>query len=177
MIWPYQITRVGIHAPAPGRCEKLAGGSESAILKLRASEVPMLSPAASPPVTPTSAETIAAALEKVTPLQGLSLEDRLWLANHSEELIAQPGDVLFESGTPADRMILILKGEIHVQRNSSGPMSLFIGRAGQMTGLLPFSRMKTAGGQGVAVSPAWVLLIHKSLFPEMLHAIPSMTQR
>jgi signal transduction histidine kinase len=56
-------------------------------------------------------------------------------------------------------------------------MELFIGRAGQMTGLLPFSRMKTSGGQGFAVSPVWALLIHKSLFPEMLQAIPSMAQR
>src|ERR1039458_9704038 len=74
-------------------------------------------------------------------------------------------------------MILILKGEIHVRRHSGGPMELFIGRAGQMTGLLPFSRMKTSGGQGFAISPVWALLIHKSLFPEMLAAIPSMTQR
>jgi signal transduction histidine kinase len=56
-------------------------------------------------------------------------------------------------------------------------MELFIGRAGQMTGYLPFSRMKVSGGQGFAVSPVWALLIHKSDFPEMLQAIPSMTQR
>lgn len=137
----------------------------------------MLSPAASPPATPTPVETIAAALERVAPLQGLSLEERLWLASHGQELIADTGDVLFEAGAPADRMILILKGEIHVQRLNNGPMALFIGRAGQMTGLLPFSRMKASGGQGVAVSPTWVLLIQKSQFPEMLQAIPSMTQR
>jgi signal transduction histidine kinase len=74
-------------------------------------------------------------------------------------------------------MILILKGEFHVSRLHGGAMSLFIGRAGQMTGLLPFSRMKAAGGQAVAVSPGWAILIHKSQFPEMLEAIPSMAQR
>ena len=37
--------------------------------------------------------------------------------------------------------------------------------------------MKTSGGQGFAISPVWALLIHKSLFPEMLQAIPSMAQR
>src|SRR5260370_29702877 len=74
-------------------------------------------------------------------------------------------------------MILILKGEIHVRRKRGGPMELFIGRAGAMTGLLPFSRMKVSGGQGFAVSECWALLIPKSSFVEMLEAIPSMTQR
>jgi len=137
----------------------------------------MASPVLTPPACPTPAETIAAALDRITPLTGLPLEDRLWLARHGQEVVAEPGGILFEEGTIADRMILILKGEIHVRRHSGGPMELFIGRAGQMTGYLPFSRMKTSGGQGFAVTPVWALLIHKSLFPEMLAAIPSMAQR
>jgi signal transduction histidine kinase len=138
----------------------------------------MVSPVTiSPPTTPTPVEEIAAALERIGPLQGLPLEDRLWLARHGQEFVAAVGDILFEEGAPADKMILILKGEIHVRRQHSGPMALFIGRAGQMTGLLPFSRMKNSGGQGFAVSPAWGLLIPRSAFPEMLQAIPSMAQR
>src|SRR5579863_3071108 len=119
----------------------------------------MLSPTLAAPACPTPAETIAAAIERIVPLQGLSFEDRLWLAQHGEEIVAQPGDILFEEGQPADRM------------------ELFIGRAGQMTGLLPFSRMKTSGGQGFAVTPVWALLVRKDKFPEMLDAIPTMTQR
>ncbi|MFP5235762.1 MAG: sensor histidine kinase [Acidobacteriota bacterium] len=137
----------------------------------------MLSFAASPPAQRSTSEEIAAAIERITPLQSLPFEDRMWLAGHGEELVANPGDVLFEENTPADRMVLILKGEIHVQRQHGGPMALMIGRTGQMTGLLPFSRMKNFGGQGVAITPVWALLIHKSLFPEMLQAIPSMAQR
>jgi signal transduction histidine kinase len=139
----------------------------------------MQSPVASlsPPATPTPPETIAEALERVTPLQGLPFEDRLWLARHGEELVMRPGDILWEEGAPAEHMILMLKGEIHVQRKHNGAMSLFIGRVGQMTGLLPFSRMKASGGQGVAVTPVWAIIIHKSLFPGMLEAIPSMAQR
>src|SRR6202000_3083027 len=45
------------------------------------------------------------------------------------------------------------------------------------TGLLPFSRMKTYGGQGVAGTRLWALLIDKQQFPAMLQAIPSMGQR
>jgi signal transduction histidine kinase len=45
-----------------------------------------------------------------------------------------------------------------------------------MTGILPFSRMKSYGGQGFAVSPVWALLIARTDFPAMLEAIPLMAQ-
>jgi signal transduction histidine kinase len=137
----------------------------------------MFSPAVAAPVSPTPVEEIAAALDRIGPLHGLSLEERLWLAHHGREVMANAGDVLFEEGTPAEHMLLILKGEIHVRRQQSGPMALFIGRAGQMTGILPFSRMVSYGGQGFAISPVWGLLVHRSEFPEMLQVIPSMAQR
>ena len=137
----------------------------------------MFSPAVTTPDIPTAAEEIAAALEHIGALHDLPLDDRLWLARHGQEVMANPGDILFEEGAPAEHMVLILKGEIHVRRQHGGPMALFIGRTGQMTGVLPFSRMKGYGGQGFAVSNLWGLLIHRSLFPEMLQAIPSMAQR
>jgi signal transduction histidine kinase len=139
----------------------------------------MLSPtiALVAPETPTPAEEIAEAIDHIGALQGLPLEDRLWLAHHGQEATANPGDVLYEEGAAAEHMVMILKGEIHVRRQVGGPMALFIGRAGQVTGVLPFSRMKSYGGQGFAIAPVWALLIHRSLFPEMLAAIPSMAQR
>ncbi len=137
----------------------------------------MFSPGVTAPDSPTPVEEIAAALERIGPLQGLPLEDRLWLARNGQEYVAAAGEILFEEGAPAEHMILILKGEIHVRRQRGGPVSLFIGRTGQMTGLLPFSRMKGYGGQGFAVTPVWTLAVHHSQFPEMMAAIPSMTQR
>ena len=137
----------------------------------------MLSSAVIPPVTPTPLDEIAEAVDHIGSLHGLPFDERLWLAHHGTEVQASAGDVLFEEGAPAEHMVLILKGEIHVRRQQGGPMGLFIGRAGQMTGILPFSRMKGYGGQGFAVSPLWALLIHRSLFPEMMAAIPSMAQR
>ncbi len=137
----------------------------------------MLPSLMTPPAAPTPVEEIAAALERIGSLHGLPLEDRLWLARNGQEVVANPGDILFEEGAPAENMIFMLKGEIHVRRQHGGPMTLFVGRTGQMTGILPFSRMKVYGGQGFAVSPVWALLIPKTLFPEMLQAIPSMAQR
>jgi len=129
------------------------------------------------PETPSPVEVLTAAIEKVAPLQGLPLEDREWLARHGREIRIKAGEILFEEGAPADELMLILKGELHVRRIRGGPMALFIGRSGQMTGLLPFSRMTSYGGQGFAAQDCWGLLYPKSLFPEMLAAIPSFGQR
>ncbi|MFC5864206.1 ATP-binding protein [Acidicapsa dinghuensis] len=129
------------------------------------------------PEIPTPTEKIVAALEKIGPLQGLPEQDRRWLAEHGIEVHAKAGDIIFEEGVPAEYMMLLLKGEIHVRRNRTSPMALFIGRSGQMTGLLPYSRMTTTGGQGYAATDVWAILHHKDLFPEMMEAIPSMRQR
>ena len=134
-------------------------------------------PASMIPETPTPVPVIMAALEKVVPLQGLPAADREWLASHGQEVRAKAGEVIFEEGQPAEHLILILKGEIHVRRSRSGTMALFIGRSGQMTGLLPFSRMTNSGGQGFAAQDVWAILYHKSMFPQMLEAIPSFAQR
>ncbi len=129
------------------------------------------------PETPTPVPVIAAALEKIAPLQGLTQPELEWLASHGQEIRAKAGEVLFEEGEPAEQMMLILKGEIHVRRTRSGPMALFIGRSGQMTGFLPFSRMKGYGGQGFAAQDVWAILYHKSMFPELMEAVPSFGQR
>jgi signal transduction histidine kinase len=129
------------------------------------------------PETPTPVPVIMAALDKIAPLQGLPEEDRCWLATHGTEIHAKAGEVLFEEGEPAEQMMLILKGELHVRRSRSGSMALFIGRSGQMTGLLPYSRMTSYGGQGFAAQNVWAIVFHKSMFPEMLAAIPSFGQR
>ena len=129
------------------------------------------------PETPTPIAEIVDALRTITPLDGLADSEYEWLARHGQERIGETGALVFREGEPALNLNFILKGEIHVRRRHSGPMALFIGRAGQMTGMLPFSRMKGYGGDGYTTGPCWVLDIHESLFPEMLAAIPSMAQR
>jgi len=129
------------------------------------------------PVAPTPLPEIIEALRTISPLNGLTEEEYGWLASHGSERISDSDALVFNEGEPATHLVFILRGEIHVRRRHSGPMALFIGRAGQMTGKLPFSRMKTYGGDGYTIGPTWILDIHESLFPEMLAAVPSMTQR
>ncbi len=132
---------------------------------------------AGPPVAPTPLPEIIAALRTVTPLDGLSEQEYAWLATHGKERIGGDRALIFREGEPAVSLNFILKGEVQVRRFRSGPIALFIGRAGQMTGKLPYSRMKTYGGDGYSVGSTWALDIDESLFPEMLIAIPSMGQR
>jgi signal transduction histidine kinase len=129
------------------------------------------------PQTPTPIPEIVAALRMVTPLDGLSEEEYTWLARHGRERIGEDRSLIFREGEPAVSLNFILRGEVQVRRFRSGPIALFIGRAGQMTGKLPYSRMKTYGGDGYSVGTTWALDIDQSLFPEMLIAIPSMGQR
>ena len=122
-------------------------------------------------------EEIVAALRKIDSLDGLSDEHYLWLAQHGIEQKAEPGAILFREGDPPIGMNIMLQGEVHIRRAQSGNVSFFIARMGQMSGILPFSRMKGYGGTGYAVGTIWTLDIPKEIFPEMLAAIPSMAQR
>jgi signal transduction histidine kinase len=136
---------------------------------------PFRTPSA-PPV-PTPIPEIVEALRTIVPLQGLTDAEYEWLARNGNERTGDSGTIIFREGEPSFNLTFLLKGEIHVRRRHVGPMAIFIGRAGQMTGKLPFSRMKGYGGDGFTNGPIWVLDLHESHFPEMLQAIPSMAQR
>ncbi|HEX4308773.1 MAG TPA: ATP-binding protein [Acidobacteriaceae bacterium] len=136
-----------------------------------ATDFPVQSTAPSTPLP-----EIVEALRRVPTLHGLTDSELEWFGTRGEEVSVPAGAVIFREGDPATKMWILLKGEAHVRR-SQGGLALFIGRAGQITGLLPFSRMKTHGGQGFAASDIWGIEIDRDRFPEMLQAIPSMGQR
>jgi signal transduction histidine kinase len=125
----------------------------------------------------TPPDQLVTALRGVEALNGLSDADYLWLAIHGTERKVGPGVLIFREGDPPYGMNILLGGEIHVRRRQSGNISLFIARIGQISGLLPYSRMKGYGGDGYSVGDAWSLDIAKEDFPAMLAAIPSMAQR
>src|ERR1017187_7225724 len=101
---------------------------------------------------PTPVPEIVAALRKVEGLDVLADQDYLWLAHNGTERKVGPGTMIFREGDPPRGMNILLAGEIHVRRSQSGNLSLFIARVGQLSGLLPFSRMKGYGGNGYSRS-------------------------
>src|SRR5438270_10452624 len=96
----------------------------------------------------TPPEQIVAALRKVEALDGLSDSEYMWLAEHGVERKVGPGVMLFREGDPPSGMYIMLEGEVHVRRKQSGNLSFFIAKMGQLSGILPFSRMKGYGGTG-----------------------------
>ena len=118
-------------------------------------------------------EKIVAALKKVEQLKGLSDSELEWLARTGTEVFAPQGTVLFNEGDPADRMTILLEGEVHVQARNQ----LFVGRSGHITGLLPYSRMTAYGGKSTAVVDAWGIEYKRELFPEILTHVPSFANR
>jgi signal transduction histidine kinase len=129
------------------------------------------------PARPTPVSDIVTVLRSVEGLQDLADDEYYWLASHGSERIAADRAVVFREDEPAHHLNIILKGEIYVHRRNSGSVSLFIGRTGQVTGKLPFSRMTAWAAEGSSSGYLWVLDIHEDFFPEMLLAIPSMAQR
>src|SRR5277367_4422387 len=127
-----------------------------------------------PVTTDAPISEVVCALKKVAQLSGLTDEEYEWLASNGRQRREPSGAVLFHDGDPATNMSIVLKGEIHVRRQRGAMDTLFIGRSGQITGLLPYSRMKTYGGTGYTSTETWALEYDRSLFPEMLQVIPSM---
>jgi signal transduction histidine kinase len=120
---------------------------------------------------------IVAALRTFEILQGLTEEEFTWLATHGTQKFGQDGDLIFSQGTPPEHMMFILDGNVLVKRHSSSPVSVLIGQTGRITGKTPFSRIKSWNADGRSDGDTWILQLHDSHFPELLTAIPSMTQR
>jgi signal transduction histidine kinase len=130
--------------------------------------------------TPDRAQRVAdivSALSTIEDLKGLNEEEFTWLATHGTERFGKDGDVIFSQGTPPEHLMFILSGDVLVHRHSSSPVSVLIGQTGRITGKTPFSRIKAWNADGRASGDTWILELHDSYFPELLTAIPSMTQR
>jgi signal transduction histidine kinase len=123
-------------------------------------------------------ESLKFALRKIPIFADLSEEQLDWFASSCEDVRLASGEVLIREGDPADALFVLLEGEMRARRESAGPDSpIYIVHAGQVTGMLPFSRMTVFQVAGRAFGPARIARLHKDHFPEMLERIPQLTPR
>jgi CRP-like cAMP-binding protein len=117
---------------------------------------------------------LEADLRRVPQLADLATEVIEWLAEHVEVTEYAPGDVLVQAGAPADRMFIVLEGEFRRQGDTGMPFRL---HGPQITGMLPYSRLKNYPATAYAVVPSRIASLSTKFFPEMLQKSPELGQR
>jgi signal transduction histidine kinase len=116
-----------------------------------------------------------AELKRIPAFAELTAEQVAWLAEHGELAEYDAGELVFELGSVAEHMVAVLDGAIEVVFNIGGQMVPFVTqRQGTVSGLLPFSRMRSFSGSGRAVGLTRLYRLHQSFFDEMLHRAPSL---
>jgi len=129
-----------------------------------------------PPQKP-QRETAIRELRTITVFSDLPEEDLAWLVERMEEVRLEAGEVYAREGDSIDYLSVMMEGEFQFQKTSEPGAPVFTARAGQVTGLLPFSRMTKFMGLSRAVLDSRAYRLHKSHFPELLQRMPVLGQR
>src|SRR3984957_1876828 len=88
-----------------------------------------------------------------------------------------PGEIYARQGDPADEMSVVLEGQLEVRGEISGETIVIPIKAGDVTGILPFSRMKQYTISGRAITASRLLRFPAACFPELVQKMPELTQR
>ena len=100
-----------------------------------------------------------------------------WFISQSHEMNLKAGDVYSRQGDPADAMFVILEGQLQGRGELGGETFVFNLEAGDVTGVLPFSRMKQFTVSGRAVTDSRALRFPASRFPDLVQKMPELTKR
>jgi len=105
-------------------------------------------------------------------------EDQLaWFLSQSEEVHLKTGDTYVRQNDPAEFMFVVLEGELQGRGEVRGEGFVIGVNAGEVTGALPFSRMKKAFVTGRALKPTRLLRFPAARFPELVQRMPELAQR
>ena len=109
--------------------------------------------------------------------QGIETAALEWLIEKSDYSILEPGEPFFKPGTRVDHMFMILDGEIAVRVYRGNSLKDFgTTKKGDITGVLPFSRMKEIRAEGRVVHEVHFLSLHRDHFVEMVNVSYALTQ-
>ena len=87
-------------------------------------------------------------------------EELAWLASHGSLRQLHEGEVLSAKGVPVDDLFVVLSGHIaiYVDRGA-GRHKVMEWRAGDVAGMLPYSRLVSPPGDSVAQEPSEILAV------------------
>src|SRR5271165_3818168 len=116
-------------------------------------------------------------LLRVPAFAGLPEDQISWFLSQSQEMHLQPGDIFVRQNDPAENMFVLLEGEMQGRGELGGETIVIALKPGDVTGLLPFSRMKQATITGRAVTESRILRFPATLFAELVQKMPVLAQR
>lgn len=103
-------------------------------------------------------------------------EQLVWLAAHGHLLRLTRGEILTPKTGPVRGLFVVLSGHLSISVDrGAGPRKALEWRGGDVTGLLPYSRLVTPPGDVVAEEPSEVVLVHAGDFSEMIRECYELT--
>lgn len=109
-------------------------------------------------------------------LEAIPRAELEWLTAHGQFEVREAGSIIAPKGKRVEKLVIILSGHIAVWVDRGAGHHRVMGwRAGEVTGMLPYSRMKGPPGDNVVEEPTDLLIVHEDLFPEMIHRCPAFT--
>ncbi len=118
------------------------------------------------------------ALRTISAFAGLSGQEMDWLAAHAEDSRYEAGETVSRPGDPADHMIIMLEGELEFRREvGNGEWAVLHAHAGDLTGVLPGSRLTHFPGIARATTRCRMARVHRDQFRPMLEKIPELAPR
>jgi signal transduction histidine kinase len=100
-----------------------------------------------------------------------------WFISQSQEMRIKAGEGYSRQGDPADSMFVLLEGQLQGRGELAGETITFTIDPGDVTGVLPFSRMKQFKVSLRAETDTFALRFPASQFPELIQKMPELTQR
>ena len=112
-------------------------------------------------------------LEIIEDFKDIPHRELEWLAQHLNVRELALGERFYTQGDPADALHLILSGSLQLVRREEGrEVASFLADPGEISGVLPFSRMKEFGASAVALRDTEVAELKATHFPELHNCAP-----
>lgn len=108
---------------------------------------------------------------------GLPEEQIAWFLGQSQEINLKAGEVYAKQGDPPEAMFVLLEGEFEWRGDLGGDNTVIPGKVGDVTGALPFSRMKQFTVTGRTLKEGRILRFPAALFPDLIQKMPELAKR
>ena len=108
---------------------------------------------------------------------GLPESQLEWFLSQTQEITLKPEETYIRQGDPADTMFVVLEGQLQGRGELGGEAVTLPVKAGDVTGALPFSRMKQVPITGKAITTSRLLRFPAARFPELVQRMPELAGR